>query len=256
MTEHGVVGKVIVVTGAGRGIGRGIARHLARNGATVVAAEYRRHRLDDVIAELDELGVANLGVECDVGDRDAVFAMVAETVGAFGRVDGIVNNAQTFVSAKPLDEVTEADVDLLHRTGPKGTLWAMQAVFPHMRDQGWGRIVNVASANGIRGASGFAPYNASKEAIRALTRTAAREWARHGIVVNCYCPAAAGHRDAPAEDDIRRDAWQAMYAMHPMNRDGDPEDDIAPPVLFLLSDACRWMTGETLMLDGGGLMRA
>ncbi len=256
MSEHDVQGKVVIVTGAGRGIGRGIARHLARLGATVVVAEHRRHRLDDVIAELDAMGAPNLGVECDVGVRASIDAMVEATVATFGRVDGIVNNAQSFVSAKPLEDVTEDDMDLLYRTGPKGTLYAMQAVFPHMRAQGWGRIVNVASANGIRGAAGFAPYNASKEAIRALTRTAAREWARHGIVVNCYCPAAAGHREPPAPDDIRRDAWQAMYAMHPMDRDGDPEADIAPPVAFLLSDACRWMTGETLMLDGGGLMRA
>ena len=256
MVEHGVQGKVVIVTGAGRGIGRGIARHLAKNGASVVVAEHRRHRLDDAIAELDGMGAPNLGVECDVGVRDSVFAMVADTVRAFGRVDGIVNNAQSFVSAKPMEEVTEADMDRLYRTGPNGTLWAMQAVLPHMRAQGWGRIVNVASANGIRGAAGFAPYNASKEAIRSLTRTAAREWARHGIVVNCFCPVAAGHHVPPPEDDIRHDAWQAMYAAHPMRRDGDPEADIAPPVLFLLSDACRWMTGETLMLDGGGLMRA
>ena len=256
MTEHGIQGRVVIVTGAGRGIGRGIARHLAKNGATVAVAEYRKHRLDEVIAELDAMGVANLGVECDVGSRDSVFAMVAATVAAFGRVDGIVNNAQSFVSAKPLEEVTEADMDVLYRTGPNGTLWAMQAVFPHMVAQGWGRIVNVASANGIRGAAGYGPYNASKEAIRGLTRTAAREWATHGIVVNCYCPAAAGHREGPVEGDIRRDAWHAMYSMHPMDRDGDAEDDIAPPVLFLLSDACRYMTGETLMLDGGGVMRA
>ena len=137
-----------------------------------------------------------------------------------------------------------------------GTFLCSRAALLGMLASGWGRIVNVASANGIRGAAGFGPYNASKEAIRGLTRTAAREWGRHGIVVNRYCPAAAGHREPPAMDDIRRDAWHAMYSMHPMDRDGDPEDDIAPPVLFLLSDACRYMTGETLMLDGGGLMRA
>ena len=255
-TEHGVAGRVVIVTGAGRGIGRGIAHHLGKNGATVVVAEHRAHRLEAIIGELDVLGVPNLGVECDVGVRDSVFAMVEATVSTFGRVDGIVNNAQSFVSAKPLEDIVESEMDLLYRTGPLGTLWAMQAVLPHMRAQGWGRVVNVASANGIRGAAGFGPYNASKEAIRALTRTAAREWAQHGIVVNCYCPAAAGHREPPAPDDIRRDAWQAMYAMHPMDRDGDPEADIAPPVLFLLSDACRWMTGETLMLDGGGHLRA
>jgi NAD(P)-dependent dehydrogenase (short-subunit alcohol dehydrogenase family) len=256
MTEHGVRGKVIIVTGAGRGIGRGIAHHLARNGATVAVAEYRRNRLEDVLRELADIGAPNLGAECDVGVRESVFSMVDAVVATFGRVDGIVNNAQSFRPVMPLEDVTEEDMDVLYRTGPLGTLWAMQAVFPHMRAQGWGRIVNVGSANGIRGAAGYGPYNASKEAIRALTRTAAREWARYGLVVNCYCPAAAGHRAPPATDDARRAAWDAMYKDHPMQRDGDPEDDIAPAVLFLLSDACRWLNGETLMLDGGGYMTA
>jgi NAD(P)-dependent dehydrogenase (short-subunit alcohol dehydrogenase family) len=256
MTEHGVQDRVVIVTGAGRGIGRGIARHLAGNGATVVAAEHRRKRLDEVLGDLAEIGRPHLGVECDVGQRDSIHAMVDEVVAAFGRVDAIVNNAQSFRPAMPLEDVTEADMDVLHRTGTLGTLWAMQAVFPHMKAARYGRIVNVGSANGIRGAAGFAPYNASKEAIRALTRTAAREWARHGIVANCYCPAASGHHDAPAEGDIRRDAWDAMYLHHPMGRDGDPEDDVAPVVLFLCSPAAQWLNGETLMLDGGGYMLA
>jgi NAD(P)-dependent dehydrogenase (short-subunit alcohol dehydrogenase family) len=255
MTEHGVSDKVIIVTGAGRGIGRGIALHLAKNGARVVAAEYRRNRLDDVLADLGGIGAEHLGVECDVGVKDSVFGMVAEVVDRFGRVDGIVNNAQTFRPVTPLEEVTADDMELLYRTGPLGTLWAMQAVFPHMKAQGWGRIVNVGSANGIRGAAGYGPYNASKEAIRALTRTAAREWAIHGIVTNCYCPASASHHPRP-DDEQRRAAWDAMYKDHPMQRDGDAEEDIAPSVLFLLSDACRWLNGETLMLDGGGYMTA
>ncbi|HEX7094759.1 MAG TPA: SDR family oxidoreductase [Acidimicrobiales bacterium] len=253
---HSVHNKVVIVTGAGRGIGRGIARHLAKNGATIAVAEYRRDRLDSVLQELGELGAPHFGVECDVGDRESVFSMVDAVVRELGRVDGIVNNAQSFRPITPLEDVTEADMDLLYRTGPLGTLWAMQAVFPHMKAQGWGRIVNVGSVNGIRGARGYGPYNASKEAIRALTRTAAREWARYGIVVNCYCPAAAGHRDYPDKDDPRLEAYDIMYKYHPMQRDGDPENDIGPAVLFLLSDACRWLTGETLMLDGGGYMTA
>jgi NAD(P)-dependent dehydrogenase (short-subunit alcohol dehydrogenase family) len=256
MTEHDIDGHVVIVTGGGRGIGRGVARLLAQRGATIVVAEHRRSRLDDVAAELDGLGAPHLAVECDVGVRAQVDAMVAATVARFGRVDGIVNNAVSLVASKPLEEVTEQDMDLLHRTGTNGTLFAMQAVFPHMKTQGRGRIVNVGSVAGIRGSMGTAPYNACKEAIRALTRTAAREWARHGIVVNCYCPASAGHHPVPPVGDPHREAWDAMYAMHPMDRDGDAEHDIGPAVAFLLSDACRWMTGETLMLDGGGHMRA
>ena len=105
-----------------------------------------------------------------------MFELVARTVERFGRIDGLVANAQTFRRVTPLEDVTPADMDLLLDTGPKGTLWAMQAVFPHMRDQGWGRIVTMGSAIGLTGAAGYGPYSASKEAIRSLTRTAAREW--------------------------------------------------------------------------------
>lgn len=256
MSDSEFSGRVVVVTGAGRGIGRGIAVHLAVLGATVVAADHRRHRLDEALTDLDATGRPHLGVVCDVGDRDSVFAMVHEAVERFGAVHGIVNNAVSLVASRPVEEVTADEMDLLHRTGTNATLWGMQAVFGHFRDQGWGRIVNVGSAAGIRGSAGTAPYNAAKEAIRALTRTAAREWAPHGIVVNCFCPASAGHHPAPPPGDLHREAWDAMYAAHPMGRDGDPADDIGPAVAFLLSDGCRWMTGETLMLDGGGHMRA
>jgi NAD(P)-dependent dehydrogenase (short-subunit alcohol dehydrogenase family) len=256
MTEHGVKGRVVIVTGAGRGIGRGVALHLAKNGAIVVAAEYRQHRLDDVIAELLAVGEPHLGVICDVGEQASIAAMVDSTVGTFGRVDAIVNNAQTFRPVTPLEDVTAADMDVLYRTGTLGTLWAMQAVFPHMKAAGYGRIVNVGSSNGIRGAAGFGPYNASKEAIRALTRTAAREWAEHGIVANCYCPVSTKHRPPADDSDFRKAAWESMFKDHPMHRDGDAEDDVAPVVLFLCSAAAQWLNGETLMVDGGGYMTA
>lgn len=261
-----VAGRTIIVTGAGRGIGRGIAHHLGKSGAAVVALDRREDLLTQVSSELDELGVANMGVQCDISDRDAMFEMAAQVAERFGRIDGLVNNAQRFISVKDLEEVTAEDLAVLYETGPYATLWGMQAVFPAMKEQGWGRIVNVASSNGISGAAGYGPYNSSKEAIRGLTRTAAREWARYGIVVNCYCPASASHRMPPAdagdakgsdgESAHRKAAFEKMYADHPMGRDGDPELDIGPVVAFLCSDACRYMTGETLMVDGGGHMRA
>lgn len=261
-----VAGRTIIVTGAGRGIGRGIAHHLGKSGAAVVALERREDLLTQVASELGELGVANMGVQCDISDRDAMFEMAAQVAERFGRIDGLVNNAQRFISVKDLEEVTAEDLAVLYETGPYATLWGMQAVFPAMKEQGWGRIVNVASSNGISGAAGYGPYNSSKEAIRGLTRTAAREWARYGIVVNCYCPASASHRMPPAdagdakgndgESAHRKAAFEKMYADHPMGRDGDPELDIGPVVAFLCSDACRYMTGETLMVDGGGHMRA
>lgn len=248
--QHSVAGKVIIVTGAGRGIGRGLVHHLGRSGARVVLAEWKLNRMETVTAELSELGIDHLGVECNIMNKDSIDAMVALTVERYGQVDGIVNNAQTFRPVAALAEVTEDDLDVLFDSGVKGTLWAMQAVYPHMAAQGWGRIVNFGSSNGITGASGYGPYNASKEAIRALTRTAAREWGRDGITVNCICPSSAAHR-RPPEERFRREAFVIDDPLHPMGRDGHPEHDIAPVAHFLLSDATRYMTGQTLMVDGG-----
>jgi NAD(P)-dependent dehydrogenase (short-subunit alcohol dehydrogenase family) len=255
MTEHGVAGRVVIVTGAGQGIGRGMAHHLGKNGASIVVAEWKAHRAERTVGELEELGVTVLGVVCDISQRDQIDDMVARTIERFGRVDALINNAQTFRPLAPVADVLEDDVDVLYDSGPKGTLWAMQAVYPHMRAAQWGRIVNFASAAGIIGMAGYAAYNASKEAIRALTRTAASEWGRDGIVVNCICPGAASKRgqDRAARDP---DAHERFLRDHPVGRLGDPEDDIAPVALFLCSDASRYLTGQTLMVDGGGFMFA
>jgi NAD(P)-dependent dehydrogenase (short-subunit alcohol dehydrogenase family) len=250
---HGVDGKVIIVTGSGRGVGKGMALHLGKGGARVVVAEWKEHLLSETCAELTDLGVENLGVVCDIQHKDQIDAMVAQTVERFGRVDALVNNAQTFRPLAPIAEVSEEDVDVFYTSGVKGSLWAMQAVYPHMKAQGWGRIVNFASSMGITGGTGFAAYNASKEAIRALTRTAAREWAADGIVVNAIAPAAATHH---GEAGKQSEGYRIFIQNCPMGRQGDPELDIAPIAWFLCSDACRYLTGHTFMADGGAFMWA
>lgn len=250
---HGVDGRVVVVTGAGKGIGKGIAHHLGKGGARIVVAEWKPDLLRETCSELDALGVSNLGVVCDIQQRDQIEAMIASTVEQFGRIDGLVNNAQTFRPMAPIAEVTEHDVDVFYGSGVKGTLWAMQAAYPHMRAQGWGRIVNFASSMGITGGRGFAAYNASKEAIRALTRTAAREWGIDGITVNAIAPAAATHHgDAGKQSE----GYRVFIESCPMQRQGDPELDIASVAWFLCSDACRYLTGHTFMCDGGAFMWA
>jgi NAD(P)-dependent dehydrogenase (short-subunit alcohol dehydrogenase family) len=255
VVDSTVEGRVVIVTGGTRGVGRGIARHLAREGAQLVITGRKPERLDAMSAELDALGAAHLAVPVDVADRAGAFELVARTIDRFGRVDGLVANAQTFRSVTPLAEVTESDMDLLFDTGPKGTLWGMQAVFPHMRERGWGRIVTLGSHAGLLGAVGYAPYASAKEAIRALTRAAAREWGQFGIVVNCICPVSIAHRAPPGDDPARVAVYQATFADQPIARDGDAEDDIAPVVSFLLSDASRYVTGQTFMVDGGAFMR-
>src|SRR3954467_3718467 len=131
--DDDVTGRVVVLTGGTRGIGRGLALHLARRGVRLVVTGRRQDRLDAGSAELDALGAEHLAVAANVADRDGCFELAAATVEHFGRIDGLVANAQTFRSVTPLEEVTAQDMDLLLDTGPKGTLWLMQAVFPHMR---------------------------------------------------------------------------------------------------------------------------
>lgn len=250
---HAVDGKAIIVTGSGRGVGRGIALHLGKGGASIVVAEWKPDLLASTVGELEALGVPVLGVECNIMDRASIDAMVAATVARFGRVDGLVNNAQTFRPMAAMTDIAEDDVDVFYRSGVKGTLWAMQAVQPHMAAQGWGRIVNFASSMGITGGRGFGAYNASKEAIRALTRTAAREWAMDGIVVNCIAPAAAAHHGDAAKES---EGYKIFVENCPMRRQGDPELDMGPLAWFLCSDACRYLTGHTFMADGGAFMWA
>jgi NAD(P)-dependent dehydrogenase (short-subunit alcohol dehydrogenase family) len=250
---HSVADKVVIVTGSGRGVGRGMAHHLGKCGAKVVVADYKPALMEQTVEELATLGVPNLGVVCDIRKRGEIDSMIRATVEHFGRVDGLVNNAQTFRPIASIESVSEEDVDVFYDSGVKGTLWAMQAVHPHMKAQGFGRIVNFASSMGITGGRGFAAYNASKEAIRALSRTAAREWALDGIVVNVIAPAAADHHGEAAKQS---EGYRQFVESCPMQRQGDPETDIGPIAAFLLSDACRYLTGHTFMADGGAFMWA
>ena len=148
--------RVVIVTGASKGVGRGIALHLAREGARLVVLARRPDPLAALSSELDALGTEHLAATLNVADRDANFALVEDTIAIFGRVDGLVANAQTFRPPTPLADLTVRDVDVLFDTGPKGTLWGMQAVFPHMRDQGWGRIVTMGSNSGFTTPAGYA----------------------------------------------------------------------------------------------------
>lgn len=249
-------GRVVVVTGGTKGIGIGIARHLGGLGARVVITGRKPDGIAAASAELERLGIDHLARAVDASDAGATTELVDAAAERWGRLDGLVANAQSFRPVMDLLDVTARDMDILFDTGPKGTLWAMQAVVPHMRAAGWGRIVTMGTSMGLTGAAGYGPYAASNEAIRSLTRTAANEWGRDGITVNCVLPASAAHRLDPDSSPERAAAFKAMYDDHPIGRDGDPDDDIAPAVAFLLSDASRYVTGQTIGVDGGGILRA
>jgi NAD(P)-dependent dehydrogenase (short-subunit alcohol dehydrogenase family) len=248
-----LAGKVAIVTGSGQGIGRGIALVYAREGAHVVVAELKEHRAERTAQEISGAGGSALAMAVDVSQRAQVERMIATTVERFGRLDVLVNNAQGMHAHKPFEEITDEDFDIFLVSGLEGTFWAMQAAFPHMRAQGGGRIINFVSLNALNGAPGLADYNATKGAIAALSRTAAREWGKHNILVNCIAPGATSKRTI---EFFERNPQMAEYIkeQRPLGRLADPEQDLAPVALFLASDDAHFVTGQTYFVDGGAYL--
>jgi NAD(P)-dependent dehydrogenase (short-subunit alcohol dehydrogenase family) len=244
MTRH-MDGKVALVTGAGAGIGEAIARRFAEEGARVVVAERDTQNGRDVAAAVD-----GLFVQVDVSVREQVEDAVAQAVSTYGSIDVLVNNAWGGGSMSRVENKTDQQLSDGIAVAYYGPFWAMRAALPHMRSRGWGRVINVCSLNGVNAHMGTLEYNAAKEALRALTRTAAREWAPFGVTVNAICPAAktaAFMRALGGNPDI------AAFAdsMNPMGRVGDSYLDIAPVAVFLAGEGCRYLTGNTLFVDGG-----
>jgi len=178
-------GKVALITGGGAGIGEAIARRFAEEGAKVVVAE-RDPRTGQDVAE----AIGGLFVPVDVAVRDQVENAVAQAVSAYGSIDIVVNNAWGGGAMGRVENKTDQQLSDGIAIAYYGPFWAMRAALPHMRDRGWGRVINVCSLNGVNAHMGTLEYNAAKEALRALTRTAAREWTPYGVTVNAICPAA------------------------------------------------------------------
>lgn len=243
-------GRVAIVTGAGQGIGRGIAHRFAKEGAEVVVAELREALGRRTVEEIAALGLRAYAIPTDVRRREQVERTVEETVARSGRLDVLVNNAQTFTPLVPLEQKTDAMLDTALDSGLRATFWAMQAAFPHMRRQGGGRIVNFGSLNGRTGAWFGADYNATKQAIIGLSRSAAREWAEYGILVNVLCPGAATPAYLAYKEHNPEQAAM-LESFIPLGRMGDPERDIGGVALFLASDDSQYLTGHVLYVDGG-----
>ncbi len=243
--------RTAIVTGAADGIGRGIARCFAQAGARLLVADIDAEANDACAQQLrDEFGADVHALRVDVSHKPDVLAMVATAVDTWGRVEILVNNAWGGGRLCRVEQKTDELFDSGFHVGFYGPMWAMQAAFPLMRSQGWGRIINLCSLNGVNAHMGTAEYNSAKEALRALTRTAAREWAPYGITANVICPAAktaASRRVFAANPELEA----AADAANPMGRMGDPEADIAPVALFLAGEGSGYLTGNTLFVDGG-----
>ncbi|MFK8050737.1 MAG: SDR family NAD(P)-dependent oxidoreductase [Halioglobus sp.] len=245
--------KVALVTGAGAGIGKGIARAFAREGAKVAIAEFDSDSGQRVADELVDLGGQGLFLKTDIMDLATVEVAIEETVNHWGTIDILVNNAYPTMAHGPA-KIDAIDNQRLHDSMTAGffaVTAAMRAAYPLMKESGKGRIINICSLNGVNAHKYTADYNSAKEAVRAYTRTAAVEWAADGITANIICPGAATTPYQYFKEAAPQMAQQIEKA-NPMGYMGDPEEDIAPVAVFLASEMSRYMTGNTLYVDGGG----
>lgn len=237
-----------IVTGAGDGIGKAIATAFVGEGAKVVVAERNAETGERVATDLGESATF---LRTDVGVKADNDAMVALAIERWGRLDILVNNAWGGGRISRVEQKTPEGMQRGLDVGFFGPFWAMNAAHPHMKAAGYGRIINMCSLNGVNAHMGTVEYNTAKEALRSATRTAAREWAPIGITANVMCPAAksASFHAVMAEHP---ELIAAADAHNPMGRIGDCLDDIAPVAVFLASEASRYLTGNTLFVDGGG----
>ncbi|MDG2002442.1 MAG: SDR family NAD(P)-dependent oxidoreductase [Novosphingobium sp.] len=245
-------GKTALITGAGQGVGLGIARAFAREGARLVITGRNAEKLERAVPELEQLGAKVVICSGDAGDRSNCEAAVQAAIDAFGQLDVLVNNAQSMTPGVRLEDLDEAGIDSVLGSGFYGTLWHMLAALPHLKETK-GSVINLGSREGIQGGAGHSIYGAGKEAIRGLTRSVAREWGEYGIRINVLCPAAM------------TEAAVVYFEQHPEAKDiyvkdiclgrfGDSLDDIGPVALFLATDQSRYVTGQTINVDGGQTM--
>jgi gluconate 5-dehydrogenase len=249
-------GQVALVTGTSRGLGQYIARALARAGADLILTSRRREALGEFEAEIRGLGRRTLALELDVRDLASIQRMAAEAEDAFGQIHILVNNAGCNVR-KPALDVTWDDWNLVLDTNLRGSFFVAQAIARGMIARDYGRIINIGSVTSVFGYAGLAPYGASRGGIRQLTMSLADDWGKHGVTVNCLAP--GWFRTQQNQVLYENQEWvDYLTDRIPVKRPGQPHD-LDGAVVFLASEASRYVTGQTLLVDGGistGSMRA
>jgi 3-oxoacyl-[acyl-carrier protein] reductase len=243
-------GQVAIVTGGARGIGRAIAEVLAQEGAHVAIADLDLDAAETTARELAGGGRETIGVAIDVSDRASADAMAATVLERLGRLDILAANAGVYPTA-PLTEITDREWNLVMDINAKGALYTIQACLPQMREQAYGRIVLTSSITGpVTGIPGFAHYGASKAAMIGLMTTAAIEVARMGVTINAVLP---GNIETPGLAEVGPEHRAAMLASIPGGELGQASD-IAWAVRFLASPEARFITGHSLIVDGGQVL--
>jgi NAD(P)-dependent dehydrogenase (short-subunit alcohol dehydrogenase family) len=251
-----LTGRVALVTGTSRGLGQYFARALARAGADLVLTSRNRDRLLEFEKEVQALGQRTVSLELDVRNHESIDAMAAEAERAFGHIDILVNNAGCNVR-KPALDVTWDDWNVILDTNLRGSFFVAQAVARRMIPRRYGRIINIGSVTSVAGYAGLAPYGASRGGIRQLTMSLADDWGKYGITVNCLAP--GWFRTEQNKVLYQNKEWvEYLCDRIPMKRPGRP-DDLDSAIVFLAAESSRYITGQTLLVDGGvstGAMRA
>lgn len=253
-----VKAQVVLLTGAARGIGFELAKAFAKEGAKVVLTDLHEEQVSASAKELQDKGYDVIGLKCDVTKEQEIIDIVRETIAKFGRIDTLINNAGLQHVAHIEDFPTEK-FELLTKVMLVAPFVTTKHVFPIMKKQKFGRILNIASINGLIGFAGKAAYNSAKHGVIGLTKVAALEGAPHGITVNALCPGyvdtplvrnqlqdLANTRKVPLEDVLE----DVLYPLIPQKRLLDAEE-IADYAIFLASDKARGVTGQAVVLDGG-----
>jgi NAD(P)-dependent dehydrogenase (short-subunit alcohol dehydrogenase family) len=248
MTPFDLTGKNAIVTGASRGLGLTFAEALARAGADVAVTSRTEDALRDSCSRIEALGRRAVPLVLDVRDENSIRRMVDAAHQALGRIDILVNNAGCNVRKKA-EDVTWDDWNLVLDTNLRGPFFVAQAVARHLIPERYGRIVNIGSVTSVFGYAGLAPYGASRGGIRQLTMSLADDWGPYGITVNCLAP---GWFKTAQNRVMYEDAEWLSYLVDrfPLKRPGAPED-LEGALIFLASDASAYVTGQTLLVDGG-----
>jgi len=244
-----LTGKVAIVTGASRGLGQYFARALAQAGADLILTSRTRDSLLSFQKEIESYGRRALALELDVREMDSIRTFTAAALDAYGKIDILVNNAGCNVR-KPASEVTESDWDLVLDTNLRGSFFLAQAIaVESMIPQQYGRIINIGSVTSVAGFAGLAPYGASRGGIKQLTMSLADDLGIHGVTVNCLAPGwFKTSQNAVMYED--KEWLDYLCDRIPLKRPGLPPD-LDGAIVFLASDASAYVTGQTLLVDGG-----
>ena len=241
-------GQTAIVTGTSRGLGQYLARALARAGADLVITSRKREALAGFEAEIKAMGRRAVALELDVRSQESIERMAADAEAAFGQIHILVNNAGCNIR-KPALDVTWDDWNQILETNLRGTFFVAQAVARRMIAKSYGRIVNIGSVTSVFGYAGLAPYGASRGGVRQLTMSLADDWGKHGVTVNCLAP--GWFRTEQNKVLYENQEWvDYLVDRIPVKRPGEPHD-LDGAVVFLASEASRYVTGQTLLVDGG-----